>query len=193
MTANCSKPLDPAVLSDYWISRLRGPEEDAVEEHLMQCDSCGDRLRDVIALAEGIRRLAHEGSVRMIVSEKLLSRAEEDGRTVRRYTSQPGGSVQCTVTAEDDFLIGRLAADLRGVKRADLSICDGAGNELLRLEDIPINADSGSVILQESITSAKAAPTNTMIMRLLSVESSGDERQLGEYTFNHTRSMPDPH
>jgi hypothetical protein len=192
MTANCSTPVDVAVLSDYWMDKLQGPEEESIEEHLMQCDSCGERLRGVIALAEGIRRLAQTGSLRMIVSEKLLTLAEENGRKVRQYTSQPGGSVQCTVTPEDDFLVGRLAADLSGVKRVDLSICDVAGMELLRLADIPVNAAAGSVVLQESITAAKAAPTNTMIMRLLSVEDSGDERPLGEYTFNHTRSMPGP-
>ena len=192
MMARCSDPIDSAVLADYWLARLPVSDEDAVENHLMQCDSCGKRLREVIALAEGLRTLARDGSLRMIVSETMLSRAAEEGRTVRQYSTHPGGSVQCTVTAGDDFLIGRLAADLSGVRRVDLSVCDRAGVEQLRLADIPVNSEAGSVVLQESITMAKAAPSNTMVMRLISVEDSGEERQLGEYTFNHTRCLPGP-
>ena len=38
---------------------------------------------------------------------------------------------------------------------------------------------------------AKASPTMTMVMRLLAVD--GDvERPLGEYVFNHTRTLPGP-
>ena len=36
----------------------------------------------------------------------------------------------------------------------------------------------------------KAAPTHTMIARLVAVDPSGGERLLGEYTFHHTRSLP---
>jgi hypothetical protein len=59
---NCSSPLDAAVLADYWIAALAGPEEEAVEEHLLGCDACGARLREVIVLAEGVRGLARERS-----------------------------------------------------------------------------------------------------------------------------------
>jgi hypothetical protein len=31
-----------------------------------------------------------------------------------------------------------------------------------------------------------------MIMRLVAVEETGSERQIGEYTFNHTRTLPGP-
>jgi len=192
MTVKCQNPVDAAVLADYWLAVLPESEEAAVEDHLFQCDCCGERLRDVITLSEGLRQLAHEGSLRMVVTETFLKRAEEEGRTVRQYTASPGGKVECTVTAADDFLIGRLAADLSGVERIDLCVCDAAGIEQLRLSDIPVNPEAGSVILQESITFAKAAPSNKMIFRLVTVDTSGSERELGEYTFNHTRTMAGP-
>jgi hypothetical protein len=94
--------------------------------------------------------------------------------------------------AEDDILIGRLAADLKGARRIDLAICDERGAEQARLRDVPINPSAGDVIMQESITFAKAAPTNKMIVRLLAVNEAGNEQLLGEYTFNHTRSLPGP-
>jgi hypothetical protein len=188
----CSNPIDAALLADYWLAALPGAEEESVEEHLLACDACGDRLHEVIALAEGVRNLARQGSLRMVVSDAFLKRAAGEGLRVREYAPPAGGSVQCTVTAEDDILIGRLAADLSGAQRVDLSICDGNGAEQLRLRDIPVNSGAGGVIIQESITFAKAAPTMKMIMRLFGHDESGTERLLGEYTFNHTRSMPGP-
>jgi hypothetical protein len=189
---NCSNPMDAAVLADYWLAVLAGSEEEAVELHLLDCDECGARLREVIALAEAVRNLAREGSLRMVVSEAFLQRAAEEGLRVRQYAPPPGGGVQCTVTAEDNILIGRLAANLSGAKRVDLCICDERGVEQLRLPDIPVHPGASSVVYQESITFAKAAPTNRMIARLVTFDETGAERLLGEYTFNHTRSLPGP-
>ena len=189
---HCSNPIDAAGLADYWLGLLASPEEEAVEEHLFACDLCGDRVREIIALAEGIRQLARDGSLRMVVTDAFLKRAAEDGLRVRQYAPPPGGSVQCTVTAEDDILIGRLAANLTGVSRVDLSICNEAGVEQIRLPDIPFDSGTGHVIYQESVTFLKAAPTNKMIARLVTVDETGSEALLGEYTFNHTRSLPGP-
>ena len=96
------------------------------------------------------------------------------------------------MTAEDDILIGRLAANLSGAKRVDLCICDERGVEQVRLADIPFRSGAGSVAYQESITFAKAMPTHKMIARLVVLDDAGGERLLGEYTFNHTRSLPGP-
>jgi hypothetical protein len=189
---SCSHPIDAAVLADYWLAALAKPEEEAVEQHLFDCDECGARLREVIALAEGVRKLAREGSLRMVVSDTFLERAAEEGLRVREYAPPPGGGVQCTVTAEDDILIGRLAANLSGAKRVDLCICDELGVEQLRLPDIPVHSGASSVVYQESITFAKAMPSSIMIARLVARDEAGGERLLGEYTFNHTRSLPGP-
>src|ERR1700678_3636319 len=54
----CSDPIAAAVLADYWLAALADPEEEAGELHLLDCDRCGARLREVIALAEGVRKLA---------------------------------------------------------------------------------------------------------------------------------------
>ena len=189
---SCSNPIDAAVLADYWLSALASSEEDAVEEHLLACDRCGARLREVIAHAEGIRNLAREGSLRMVVSDAFLKRAAEEGLRVRQYAPPPGGGVQCTVTAEDEILIGRLAANLSGAKRVDLCICDERGVEQLRLPDIPVHPGASSVVYQESIAFAKAAPSRRMIARLVTFDEAGGERLLGEYTFHHTRTLPGP-
>jgi hypothetical protein len=189
---SCLKPIDAAVLADYWLAALAQPEEEAAEEHLFTCDECGARLREVIALAEGVRKIAREGSLRMVVSDAFLKCAAEEGLHVRQYALPAGGGVQCTVTAEDDLLIARLAANLTGAKRVDLCICDERGVEQLRLADIPVHSGASNVVYQESIAFAKAMPTSKMIARLVTFDEAGGERLLGEYTFNHTRSLPGP-
>jgi hypothetical protein len=187
---SCTNPLDPAILADYWIAALPKLEEDAVEEHLFTCEECEARLREVISLAEAIRGMARQGSLLLVVSDVFLKRVAEEGLHVREYTPPIGGSIACTVTAEDDFLIGRLTADLSEARRVDLCFCDERGTEQVRLADIPFNSEAGGVAFQQSIAYAKAAPSETMIARLVTFDNAGSERLLGEYTFNHTRTLP---
>jgi hypothetical protein len=177
---------------DYWLGILQSSDEDPIEEHLMGCDPCGDRLREVIALAESLRTLARSGSLLVVISDLLVTRAEEMGQRVRQYASSPGESMQCTVSADDDLLVARLAADLSSAERVDLSWCTGQGLEVQRMSDIPIRGDAGTVLCQQSIVMAKASPSNTLIARLLSIETDGTERLLGEYAFHHTRTIPGP-
>jgi len=151
-----------------------------------------DRLREVIGLSEGLRTLARAGSLKVVVSDQFVQRAAAAERRVREYAPPVGRSVQCTVAADDDLLVGRLVADLSGAMRVDLSFCDARGIELQRMTDIPVRGEAGSVVFQESITFAKASPSTTMIARLVAVDAEGAERLLGEYTFHHTRTIPGP-
>ena len=189
---SCSNPVDATVLADYWLAALAGSEEEAVELHLLDCDECGARLREVIVLAEEVRKIAREGSLRMVVSDSFLKRLADEGLRIREYAPPAGGSVQCTVTAEDDFLIARLVANFTGARRVDLCLCDERGVEQGRMPDIPVQSGASNVVYQESITFAKTAPTNKMIMRLVALDEGGGERLLGEYTFDHTRTLPGP-
>jgi len=191
MRVDCAQPIDSTVLMDYWLAALPSQAEEAAEEHLMICDRCGDCLREVIALAEGLRTLARSGSLLVVISDRFVKHAGEMGQRVRQYAVNPGESIQCTVAADDDLLIGQLAADVSSAARVDLSWCDDKGAEIARMADIPVRADTGTVICQQSITFAKASPSNTLIARLLAVETAGTERLLGEYTFHHTRTIPD--
>jgi hypothetical protein len=103
----------------------------------------------------------------MVVSEAFLRRVSEEGLRVREYAPPNGGDIACTVTEEDDFLIGRLTANLGAVKRVDLSLCDEFGLEKLRMAEVHFNPRAGSIAFQQSITYAKAAASETMIARLL--------------------------
>ena len=188
----CSSPIEAAVLMDYWLAVLPASAEENVEEHLLGCDECGNRLSEVIALAEGLRSLTRSGSLQVVLSEQFVKHAAETGLRVRDYAPSRGGAVQCTVAVDDDLLVARLAVDLTAAPRVDLSWCDVRGIELQRMTDIPVRPDAGRVVCQQSITWAKASPTATMIARLLAVDAEGKERLLGEYTFHHTRTIPGP-
>jgi hypothetical protein len=177
---------------DYWLAALPAAAEEAVEQHLMTCDGCGDRLREVIAMAEGLRALARSGSLQVVISDQFVKHAAETGLRVREYAPPRGEGVQCTVAADDDLLVARLALDVTTASRVDVSWCDLRGIEHQRMADIPIRAETGSVICQQSITWAKASPSATMIARLLAVDEKGEERLLGEFTFHHTRTIPGP-
>jgi hypothetical protein len=189
---DCSSPIEAAALMDYWLAHLSPDAERAVEEHLFTCDACGDRCREVMALASGLRALARSGSLSVIVSDRFVQHAAETGLRVREYAPRAGEGVACTVAADDDLLLARLAADLTSASRVDLSWCDPRGIEQQRMADIPLDVDAGSVICQQSITWAKGSPTSSMTARLLAVDNDGGERVLGEYTFNHTRTIPGP-
>ena len=89
----CLKPVDAAILADYWLAALSRSEEEEVEQHLFTCDECGARLRETIALAEAIRNLAREGSLLMVVSDAFIQRVAEEGLRVREYAPPPGGGV----------------------------------------------------------------------------------------------------
>ena len=187
----CADPIDAAVLTDYWLALLNTADEAGVEAHLLTCDACGDRLRGIIQLSEGLRTLAQSGALTVVVPEGFVRHVARCGRQVREYDASTGQTVLCTVSGDDDFLIARLAADLGDIARVDLSLCDPGGVERQRLSDIP-RTDAGRVIYQQSMAMAKGSPTTSMTARLLAIDDTGSERLLGEYTFQHTRTLPGP-
>ena len=115
----CSTPTEAAVLMDYWLAALTAEAEEDLEQHLMSCDTCGNRLREAIALAEGLHALARSGSLQVVVSDQFVARAAQTGLQVREYAPVRGESVQCTVAADDDLLVARLALDVSTASRID--------------------------------------------------------------------------
>ena len=90
----------------------------------------------------------------------------------------------------------RSTTSLAGVGRKAYGLLESASGELdlrscrTRLPDIPVHSGAKSVAYQEDIARLKAAPTHTMIARLVAFDESGAERVVGEYTFHHTRTLP---
>ncbi|HSC64618.1 MAG TPA: zf-HC2 domain-containing protein [Caldimonas sp.] len=171
-------------LVEYWLGELDDDAVDAIDAHLLGCDACGAELDALIALAGGVRGAFAEGRVTGFVTADFIERLRQRGVRVREYRVAQYGAVNCSVSPEDDLLVGRLQAPLEGVDRVDaelqLSLQDGP----LRLEDVPFDARSGEVLLVPKLSEVRQMPAHVLRVRLLAV-ASGGTREIGRYTLNH--------
>ena len=170
-----------ATLVDYWFGDLPPDKEGAFEDHLFGCAECTQKLQELVALGAAVRNAWRAGAVRAVISHALFDAMKQEGLRLREYSVVPGGSVNCTIAAADDFVVSRLSAPLADVRRVDLVIDAG------RFEDVPFDAASGEVLVCPSAAHLKTLGAFTTRMRLLAVEATG-ERLLGDYTFLHAPS-----
>jgi len=183
----CKNPIGFETLVACWLREMPENSETALEEHLFGCAHCTERLEGVAALASGVRAVVMDGKVTMVVSAPFLDAMKQAGLSLREYRVQPGGSVNCTIATDDDAVISRLQAPLTGVERIDLVRVRSGVESELRVADVPFNVDAGEVLVVPSAAWLKAMPAFTMQMRLIAVGKAG-EKQIGEYTFNHSPS-----
>ncbi|HEY7665142.1 MAG TPA: zf-HC2 domain-containing protein [Xanthobacteraceae bacterium] len=170
-----------AALVDYWFGDLPREEEAAFEEHLFGCDECTTKLAELVALGGAVRAAWRDGAVRAVISRALFDAMKGEGLCLREYALTPGGSVQCTIAAADDFVVSRLSAPLADVRRVDLVTDAG------RFEDVPFDAAAGEVLMCPAPAVLKRRGKFTLRARLLAVDDAG-ERVLGDYTFEHSPS-----
>jgi hypothetical protein len=180
---DCERPLDLNALVDYWLEDVASPERDRVEEHLLGCDGCSERLRALATLGESVRQVAHQGLIQVVVSPSFIAKATREGLRTREYRVPPGGSVACTVTPEDDLLVGRLRADFKGVSRLDV-VTNWEGRPEERIEDVPFSPDAPELIIAQPMPAMRALGHSVLRVRLLAQEEGG-ERLVGDYTFAH--------
>lgn len=183
-TMDCRAPVSDATLVEYWLGELAHEDEQRIEEHCFGCASCSARLAEFAALGEGIRAAFRGGALHAVISPAVLGTMRRAGLRLREYPVAPGGSVQCTVEAADDFVISHLAVPLGGIERLDLLYRAGDGPEA-RLEDIPFDPTTGEVLYCPPPAHLKTMPAHTARVRLVGY-ARGAPRSLGEYTFNHT-------
>jgi hypothetical protein len=186
---SCGAPIPSARLLEYWLDEISGEEESALDLHLLGCDHCSARLRELVALGARIRSV--RGSVQAVISDRLLQKLAREGAQVREYDLFPGGSVNCTVAPGDDLVVARLHASLAGVERLDLVFVDVFAEGEHRLTEIPFNAATGSVLLMPPLDVLRRQLAHTARMRLIAV-SAASESVLGEYLFNHSPWQDSP-
>ena len=180
-------PIDFATLVAYWLGELSAEREATLEEHLFGCAHCTARLEGIAALASGVRAAVKEGRVSMFVAGAFVEAMRQAGLSLREYRLGPGGSVNCTIRADDDAVISRIRAPLAGVKRVDVVQVRGSGEPEERLADVPFDTVAGEVVMIPSAAWLKSMPAFTMRLRLISV-GEAEETPLGDYTFNHSPS-----
>lgn len=169
----------------WWLHETDAAESDAVDEHLLRCDACGETLDALVGLADGVRAAFKAGLVGAIASGEFVDRIAAHGHRVREYRLPTDGGVDCTVAPDDELLVSRLQAPLAGVERLDavleFSFAPGVRH---RIEDVPFDARAGEVVYLSKIAEVKRAPAHTHTVTLLAAEGDA-ERALGTYTFRH--------
>jgi hypothetical protein len=176
---------DFPTLVDYWFGDLEPARQEAFEEHFFGCEHCTRRLEKLVQLGSGIRSAFRAGAVRAVIPHALREAMRRGRLRLREYQIAPGTSINCTIKAEDDFVIATLQAPLAGVQRVDLVRDDGSGAPPARLEDVPFDAATGEVLLCPAPAALKKRSAFTDRVRLISVDAAA-ERILGEYTFVHS-------
>ena len=176
---------DFAKLVEFWFGELAPEDEERLEEHLLDCAHCSEQLGELVELGAGISSVFRSGALRAVISPAFLQKMKVAGMRLREYRVPPGGKVDCTLTATDDAVVGRLQASLTGVARLDLAVLTEDGAVRARLVDIPFNPAAGEVLLCPSAAKLKQQPAHTEVMRLIAVDEAGD-RPLADYTFVHT-------
>lgn len=183
----CKDPIGFETLAAYWLGEVPEEREAMLEEHLFGCAYCSGRLEELVALAAGVRAAVKDGKVSLVVSDPFVEAMKRAGLSLREYQVDPGGSVNCTIRADDDAVISRLRAPLAGVQRLDLVRMRSGGEPDVRVTDVPFDAETGEVLVIPSAAWLKTMSTFTMRMRLIAVGEAG-EQQIGDYTFNHSPS-----
>lgn len=183
-SASCA--TEPRELLEYWLGELDEARQRAIDEHLFACAACSDRLGSIVELGRAIRRELLEGHCTFVTSAPFIRRIKEAGLRVREYTLPAGGSVDCTVTPEDDFVVSYLRAPLKGVRRLDLVIDDSTSGRH-RQSDVAFDPEAEGLVAVTSTTYLKALKDSRLRVRLLAVDGV-EERVVADYTFNHSPS-----
>src|SRR5205085_101168 len=116
--ATSQRPSVDALL-DYWLHDSDAAATDAIDEHLMQCEACGDALDELIALGAGVRSAFRAGAVSAVTSDAFVQRLVGRGLQVREYRLPQNCSVNCTMAPDDELLVAHLETPLHGVVRLD--------------------------------------------------------------------------
>jgi hypothetical protein len=164
----------------YWLG-----EDYDIEEHYFACARCTERLEWLAALSQGVRAALRAGALGMAVSSSFVEAMKRAGMRLREYRLEVGGSVNCTITAQDDGVLSRLEAPLAGVERLDVEVLDAQGAPRERLEDVPFDRAAGEVLLLPAAAALRKKPAHVERLRLVAVGDAG-RGALGEYTFVHT-------
>jgi hypothetical protein len=181
----CGNPISFEDLVSWWLGELPDKQEEAHEAHFLGCAHCSGRLEALVALASGVRAAVQGGTVGMVVSGPFVETMKQAGLRLREYPVDPGGSVNCTIAADDDAVVSRLRAPLAGVERIDVVQVQETGGPEARLADVPFDARTGEVLVIPPAAWLKTMPAFTMQMRLIAVGAAG-ESAIGEYTFRHS-------
>ena len=181
--AACTTPVSTQDLLAYWLHEIEGGQEDRLDEHLFACAECSERLRTIASLGAAIRNELLRGDFGFVLPAAFIRRLKDSGLHVREYNLEPGGSVSCTVTPEDDLVVAHMHAPLHGVRRLDMLMEDSVAGSV-RVTDVAFDSAAGGVTMVPSVAFLRTLRNERQRVRLVAVDGV-EERVIADYTFNH--------
>jgi hypothetical protein len=187
MTRRSCTALGTEELLAYWLNEIDAAAAERGDEHLMACADCSARLGALVDLGAAVRRELERGSFFAVLAPAFIARLKAAGVRVREYEVAPGGSVDCTITRDDDLLVTHLHAPLRGVRRLDFVYEDPAAGLRLRANDVAFDPAADRVAVMSNAAYVRTLGHARLRMRLYAVDGV-EERAIADYTFNHAPS-----
>ncbi len=178
----CTQP-SAEVLTQYWLGELDEAHELRLDEHLFACAACSRRLSAIVELGAAVRRVFLDGWMNIVLPEPFIRRIKEAGFGVREYRLDAGGAVDCTITPDDDFVVGYLRAPLGGVRRLDMLIDDTTSGKF-RATDVAFDPLAEGLVAVTSSAYLRTLQYSRQRVQLVAVDGA-EERVIGDYTFNH--------
>jgi hypothetical protein len=175
---SCSSPISWADLVLYWAGDLALAQAEAIEEHLMGCESCSTESARVSGVVEGLREL-----IPPVVSRAALDRLRARGMRIAENSFAPGR--QSVVFPRDvDLLVHRLADfDLSQAERVRVAVrIESTGDLLVEDVNAPFDVDDGVLIACQKHF-ANLPPD--VLFEVTAIEASGAERT-ARYLIPHT-------
>lgn len=177
--------VDLDQLLAYYLGEPMPDGGDAVEAHLFECTACGERLDALHRTASATVALVRRGEIGGWGTSALANRMARDRLHVRQYVVEPGDTLACTVAVGDDYLMGRFVLPAGDVGRVDLRVLDAEGTELMRVEDLVVDARHGHAIMFMPAR-AVLGEGSALHHYVLVTPAAQGERELGRYAMDHT-------
>jgi anti-sigma factor RsiW len=144
MSGPCAHPVAFDVLIAYWAGELPQDETDAVDEHVMGCETCARASEQVAFITEGIR-----AAISPIITARELAALRARGLRIEENVVRPGQRTPLVFRANLDILVHRLAGlDLSGAERVQVTVrVEETGEVILENPAAPFDAAAGEVLI----------------------------------------------
>jgi hypothetical protein len=171
------------------LGELSDEEAVAIEEHILACGDCAERVERLLQIVRAVPEMVRSGRFAFPATTQLFEELQKSGLVTRAYDLHPGSLTACTVAARDVYTGVRFHADLRGVERVDW-IREADGEQDLRLEDVPVDREHGWVHILLRADWVRTQKSGWRKVRLVAVDAEG-ERVLARYDLQHTAFQPE--
>ena len=169
---------------DYWTPEITADVVDRVEAHVFACADCAWRLDEARVLIDVVCDAVRRGRFQAIVTDAVLNRLARGGTRMRTFVVEPGAVVPCAVWADDQLIVTRMRADFTGLTRVSVVMQVG-GQEIDRLEDVPVGPGAGELIEAFSADQLRHLPQVEVRLQVFGSRGHSGDELVAEYILEH--------